>query len=119
MLFLPKTDDEGKNSQTVLTKPGFEGITGLGNITEGNVTYGSAIKSSGEEQSIGNLPDGKYRLVERVAPAGYIIEKPEWSFEIRGGVITSRDEGMGTGMAIVIENTPAQPSRTPAAPAPR
>ncbi len=42
-------------------------------------------------KSIGNLPDGKYQLIEDSAPSGYVIIKKEIDFEIKDGKLIGQN----------------------------
>ncbi len=77
----------------VLNDTACSEVGGVGDVTVAvngeSRTYASAFKSTNAAQTITGLPDGDYRLVEVLAPAGHIITVPEIEFTITEGVVTS------------------------------
>lgn len=84
-----------KNGSDVLVKTDndYKNIEGVGDVAveiDGQTkTFGSAVKTNGEIQNITGLLDGTYKLVEVMAPPGYIIIDSEIVFTVSNGVITS------------------------------
>ncbi len=90
-------------------------IGGIGTVNVDGKTYESAFETTGNAQTLTELPDGTYRLYEVYVPEGYVNTLPYIEFKIENhemSLVTSDsslsfDAAHGNSLALLkVKNTP-------------
>ena len=89
-------------------------LSGISSIVISNLNTGTVITPDVENKftipitgiKISGLPDGSYQLVEREAPAGYVITNSVTTFTVSQGTVTAWSLNGNAGSAFEIPNPP-------------